>query len=162
MCLLLHTVCMSVFVCMYMCVSVNAGTHNAHRQIYIAVSTYVSIYLRLSLMLPAALWLTQLSSLSNKLLIRRLRELKPLFTSIFHNTSSFKCSPKGPLSLQEFYQFTPGQGNLDWMVMIILYVIIIHIGNDSFPLLMQPLLVGFEQDWSSVAPSAMLAWVSAV
>ena len=58
-----------------------------------------------------ALWLKQLSSLSNKLLVRKLRELKPLFTSIFHSTSSFKCSPKGPLSLQEFYQFTPGQGN---------------------------------------------------
>ena len=36
------------------------------------------------------------------------------------------------------------------------------IGDDSFPLLMQPLLVGFEQDWSSVSPSAMLAWVSAL
>ena len=62
--------------------------------------------------LTVAVWLKQLSSLSTKLLIKKLRELKPLFVSIFHNTSSFKCSPKGPLSLQEFYQFTPGQGNV--------------------------------------------------
>ena len=37
----------------------------------------------------------------------------------------------------------------------------IGIGEDSFPLLMQPLLVGFDQDWSSISPSAMLAWVCA-
>ena len=36
---------------------------------------------------------------------------------------------------------------------------IIGLGDDSFPLLMQPLLVGFEQDWISVSPLAMFAWV---
>ena len=41
--------------------------------------------------------------------------------------------------------------------MCILYHL--HLGDDGFPLLMQPLLVGFEQDWISVAPSAMVAWV---
>lgn len=59
-----------------------------------------------------ALWLKQLSSLSTKLLVRKLRELKPLFTSMYHSTSSFKCSPKGPLLLQEFHSITPGQGNI--------------------------------------------------
>jgi len=33
------------------------------------------------------------------------------------------------------------------------------LGEDCFPLLMQPLLVGFEQDWISVSPLAMCAWV---
>ena len=42
-----------------------------------------------------------------------------------------------------------------------IFYMCVHIvsGEDGFPLLMQPLLVGFEQDWVSVAPSAMFAWV---
>ena len=41
---------------------------------------------------------------------------------------------------------------------------IVHIGlgDDGFPLLMQPLLVGFEQDWISVSPLAMFAWVCTI
>lgn len=38
----------------------------------------------------------------------------------------------------------------------------IGLGDDGFPLLMQPLLVGFEQDWISVSPLAMFAWVRTI